>query len=342
ANLAHSMFDSVDLRDADLRQVNFRGSWLHQKDLGKAKMSVVQFGEWPMLNDSPMSMDFVYSHDDSMLAAATEESYGVNIYDALFLIVDCRDINTWEAGHSSEVLIVGKINRSGSSRSKTTTGLVDNASKIFSESANSSTAFFPTSSKKTPSSPQLGAMKGPLSTADSMRELQGNHGVKHYLENVLVEDQDEDSGGYLNIFKNKLRKRNGYTSSLGSRSPLFVSLDPNVDEENKENVDVTDDRIAQLSVAEEHNHPRHATATDSSSMALAAMTTSETIIHAVKGPNVVRKVASVGALRIERGGVSKLESKTLSENRKRLISAVGARRVKESRDVLREKVTEVY
>ncbi|KAI8596407.1 hypothetical protein EDD21DRAFT_4777 [Dissophora ornata] len=61
---------------------------------------------------------------------------------------------------------------------------------------------------RTPSSPQLGAMKGPLSTADSMRELQGNHGVKHYLENVLVEDQDEDSGGYLNIFKNKLRKRN--------------------------------------------------------------------------------------------------------------------------------------
>ncbi|KAG0043057.1 hypothetical protein BGZ83_011888, partial [Gryganskiella cystojenkinii] len=80
ADLAHSVFDSVDLRDADLRKVNFRGAWLRQTDLRNTKMNAVQFGEWPMLNDSPMTMDFVYSHDGSMLAAATEEPYGINVY----------------------------------------------------------------------------------------------------------------------------------------------------------------------------------------------------------------------------------------------------------------------
>ncbi|KAG0217917.1 hypothetical protein BGX31_000093, partial [Mortierella sp. GBA43] len=49
ADLSYGMFDSAQLQGADLRQVNFLGSWLRQADLTNALMTDVQFGELPSL-----------------------------------------------------------------------------------------------------------------------------------------------------------------------------------------------------------------------------------------------------------------------------------------------------
>ena len=37
------MFDSAQLQDADLRQVDLRGAWLIQADLSKAQVAAIQF-----------------------------------------------------------------------------------------------------------------------------------------------------------------------------------------------------------------------------------------------------------------------------------------------------------
>ena len=45
ADLSYGVFDSVRFQDADMRRVNFRGTWLRQTNLSRADMTGVQFGE---------------------------------------------------------------------------------------------------------------------------------------------------------------------------------------------------------------------------------------------------------------------------------------------------------
>ncbi|KAK3816588.1 MAG: WD40-repeat-containing domain protein [Benniella sp.] len=49
ADLSYGMFDSALLQGADLRQVDFRGTWLRRANLDNAQMTGVQFGELPFL-----------------------------------------------------------------------------------------------------------------------------------------------------------------------------------------------------------------------------------------------------------------------------------------------------
>ncbi|KAG0302867.1 WD_REPEATS_REGION domain-containing protein, partial [Linnemannia gamsii] len=51
ADLSGGEFDSAQLQDADLTEVNLAGSWIRQADLSKAQMEGAQFGELPFLKE---------------------------------------------------------------------------------------------------------------------------------------------------------------------------------------------------------------------------------------------------------------------------------------------------
>lgn len=97
ADLSYGMFDSAQLQGADLRQVNFLGSWLRQADLTNALMTDVQFGELPSLKHDARVRMSVYSPDGKSLAVGFYHG-GIIVYST----------STWKLrwaliGHSSNI-----------------------------------------------------------------------------------------------------------------------------------------------------------------------------------------------------------------------------------------------
>lgn len=80
ADLSYSIFDSTNLQDADLSNVNLQGSWLQQADLSRAILSNVQFGEWPYLEIGEPVRSCMYSPDGRWLAVGTSNK--INLYKA--------------------------------------------------------------------------------------------------------------------------------------------------------------------------------------------------------------------------------------------------------------------
>jgi WD40 repeat protein len=78
ADLSYGIFDSTLLQDADLRKVNFRGTWLRQTDMSRAQMTGAQFGELPSLTEDRMVYSCAYSPDGGFLAVGLEN--GVKVY----------------------------------------------------------------------------------------------------------------------------------------------------------------------------------------------------------------------------------------------------------------------
>jgi len=68
ADLSYGMFDSVQLQDADLRKVNFRGIWFRQTDMSRAQMAGTQFGELPFLSEDNQVYSCAFSPDKDYLA----------------------------------------------------------------------------------------------------------------------------------------------------------------------------------------------------------------------------------------------------------------------------------
>ncbi|KAF9348561.1 hypothetical protein BGX34_002416 [Mortierella sp. NVP85] len=71
ADLSNGVFDSVDLYKADLREVNLRGVWLRQADLGETQMTGVQFGGLPDLADDSEIFSCTYSPDGKSIAVGS-------------------------------------------------------------------------------------------------------------------------------------------------------------------------------------------------------------------------------------------------------------------------------
>jgi hypothetical protein len=72
ADLSNGVFESAQLQDADLRQVNLRGTWLQLADLSRAQMSGVQFGEFPYLAVGNPIWCCVYSPDGNSLTVSLD------------------------------------------------------------------------------------------------------------------------------------------------------------------------------------------------------------------------------------------------------------------------------
>ncbi|KAG0056735.1 hypothetical protein BGZ83_003704 [Gryganskiella cystojenkinii] len=107
ADLSNGVFDSVQFQGSDMRMVNLRSCWLRQSNLSNTLMDKAQFGEWPMLNDDPMSTVFEYSHNGSFLAVATDKPFGATMKNTLnwdkTFSVSVYSTSTWE-----KILALGK------------------------------------------------------------------------------------------------------------------------------------------------------------------------------------------------------------------------------------------
>ncbi|KAF9364193.1 WD_REPEATS_REGION domain-containing protein [Mortierella sp. NVP85] len=79
ANLSYGVFDSAQLQEADLGNVNLCGAWLRQADLTKAQMSGAQFGDLPSLIHDSMVLSCAYSPDGTSLAVSLEDG-DINVY----------------------------------------------------------------------------------------------------------------------------------------------------------------------------------------------------------------------------------------------------------------------
>jgi WD40 repeat protein len=79
ADLSYGMFDSAQLQEADLENVNLCGVWLRQADLTNAHMSGVYFGELPSLSHDGMVLSCAYSPDGESLAVSLEDG-DISVY----------------------------------------------------------------------------------------------------------------------------------------------------------------------------------------------------------------------------------------------------------------------
>ncbi|KAF9350341.1 hypothetical protein BGX34_001272, partial [Mortierella sp. NVP85] len=67
ADLSYGVFDSVQMRETDMRNVNLRGAWLRQTDLSGADVTGVQFGELPYLTMCGIVQSCIFSPDGESL-----------------------------------------------------------------------------------------------------------------------------------------------------------------------------------------------------------------------------------------------------------------------------------
>ena len=100
ADLSHGVFDSAQLQDADLRRVNFRGTWLRQTDMSKAQLTGAQFGELPFLTEDSEDSSCGYSPRGNSFAVGLDNG-DINIYMT----------SNWErirvlSGHTGKILCV--------------------------------------------------------------------------------------------------------------------------------------------------------------------------------------------------------------------------------------------
>jgi len=72
ADLSYGVFDSVQLQEADMRNVNLSGAWLRQTELSGADMTGVQFGELPYLPIYNSVHSCIFSPDGESLAVGVE------------------------------------------------------------------------------------------------------------------------------------------------------------------------------------------------------------------------------------------------------------------------------
>jgi len=79
ADLSHGVFDSAKLQGADLRKVNFRGTWLRQTDISGAQMTGARFGELPSLLVRGEVYSCAYSPDGNSIAVGLDNG-SINLY----------------------------------------------------------------------------------------------------------------------------------------------------------------------------------------------------------------------------------------------------------------------
>ncbi|KAF9946939.1 hypothetical protein BGZ72_011007 [Mortierella alpina] len=98
ADLSFGVFDSAQLQGADLRKVKLSNVWLRKANLGGARMSSVEFGELPYLQEEGAVSRCVYSPDGNTLMTILKDG-GASVYSTL----------TWEKKWSVDVHV--KINQ---------------------------------------------------------------------------------------------------------------------------------------------------------------------------------------------------------------------------------------
>ncbi|KAF9357947.1 hypothetical protein BGX34_009131, partial [Mortierella sp. NVP85] len=96
ADLSYGMFDSVDMREADLRGVNFRGAWLRQADLARSQMTGTKFGEFPFIIEASAVQSCAYSPDGKSFAAGLQNG-DISVYTT------CDWKRKTLSGHSDEI-----------------------------------------------------------------------------------------------------------------------------------------------------------------------------------------------------------------------------------------------
>jgi len=82
ANLSYGVFDSVQFQGADLRHVDFRGTWLKRVNLNDAQMASAQFGELP-LNQDHRVKECVYSPDGKTVVIGLG-NYNICVYSTSY------------------------------------------------------------------------------------------------------------------------------------------------------------------------------------------------------------------------------------------------------------------
>jgi len=80
ADLGYGVFDSVHFQGADLREVNFRGTWLRQSDLSGTDMTGVHFGELPYLTASDSVFSCAFSPDGKEFTVGFGYDGDVTVY----------------------------------------------------------------------------------------------------------------------------------------------------------------------------------------------------------------------------------------------------------------------
>src|SRR5581483_10333372 len=93
ADLSYGLFHCTQFKQADLINVNFKGSWLQYADFSGANMTGVQFGEFPFLPFKDSCLCCCYSPDGRSLAVSS----GNKIY--LYNVETLEEIRTFE-GHT--------------------------------------------------------------------------------------------------------------------------------------------------------------------------------------------------------------------------------------------------
>ncbi|KAG0313965.1 hypothetical protein BGZ99_008459, partial [Dissophora globulifera] len=100
ADLSGGQFDSAQLQGADLRDVNLRSVWLHRANLSNTRMSGVQFGEWPYLQEDSEVLSCSYSPDGYSCAMGLDDG-NISVYDTTTWI----KVDTLQ-GHTGRVVSV--------------------------------------------------------------------------------------------------------------------------------------------------------------------------------------------------------------------------------------------
>lgn len=99
ADLSYGVFDQTQFEGADLTGVNFRGAWLREANLQKAKLADTNFGELPSLELGDAIITCGYSPDGNWLVVGVENN--IQLYQAKTLEL----LQTLE-GHSDVVINV--------------------------------------------------------------------------------------------------------------------------------------------------------------------------------------------------------------------------------------------
>ncbi|KAF9361730.1 hypothetical protein BGX34_006953 [Mortierella sp. NVP85] len=81
ADISFGVFDSAQLRGADLRDANLRNVWFHLVDLSDAQMEGVQFGDFPFFTEDSRERSRAYSSDGKSFAVGFDNG-NLEVYTA--------------------------------------------------------------------------------------------------------------------------------------------------------------------------------------------------------------------------------------------------------------------
>ncbi|KAF9283870.1 hypothetical protein BGZ68_005057 [Mortierella alpina] len=119
ADLSFGMFEGAQLQRADMRKANLHNIWLHQADLSDSRMTGVQFGEWPYLQENCKIRCIAYSPDGKSLVAGFQDN-SVVVYDTMTwtkihtLHGHTKDVNA--VAYASDGLRIASGSRDGTVR----------------------------------------------------------------------------------------------------------------------------------------------------------------------------------------------------------------------------------